>query len=204
MGHVCRGLNATGKIHCFRLSPDKENRCYWYLITQKWGKPHAGESAWKSSPWALEILLMDARLAQKNKNKQKKNPVCTAQPGFLAQPMKKISNSCVILKYTYIHHSADHGPYFMILSQSVMLYTWNSYSTCVNYIPIKLEEKTSGKKKKTNTHIFKCIFGNSRFGTHEHLDTQSPRLCSKLTCTHPIGQALHTHRWANMCIEEDL
>ena len=55
--------------------------------------------------------------------KKKKSPVCTAQPGFLAQPMKKISNSCVILKYTYIHHSADHGPYFMTLSQSVMLYT---------------------------------------------------------------------------------
>ena len=67
----------------------------------------------------LEILLMDARMAQK----KKKSPVCTAQPGFLAQPMKKISNSCVILKYTYIHHSADHGPYFMTLSQSVMLYT---------------------------------------------------------------------------------
>ena len=128
--------------------------------------------------------------------KKKKNPACTAQPGSLAQPMKKISNSCVIFKYTYIHHSTDHGPYFMTLRQSVMLYIWNSYSACVNYIPIKLEGKNNKKKK----HIFKCIFGNSCFGTHEHLDIQSHRLCLKLTRTHPTGQALHTH-W---CIEEDI
>lgn len=132
---------------------------FGYLITKKWGKPHAGESAWKSSPWAWNPY--GCQVGFKKTTTTKKNPACTAQPGSLAQPMKKISNSCVILKYTYIHHSTDHGPYFMTLSQSVMLYTWNSYSACVNYIPIKLKGKNK-QKKKTHTyiqmHLWKLMF----------------------------------------------
>ena len=169
---------------------------FGYLITKKWGKPMRGRVLENHLLECLKSSWMPGWL-----KKKKKKPACTAQPGSLAQPMKKISNSCVIFKYTYIHHSTDHDPYFMTLCQSVMLYIWNSYSACVNYIPIKREGKN---KQKKNKHIFKGIFGNSCFGTHEHLDTQSPRLCLKLTCTHPTGQALHTHWWPNTCIEEDL
>lgn len=81
-----RGLNATGKIHCFRLPPDKENRCFWYLITESGENLMQGESVLKVIPFleCLKSFFTDTRLA-KNKEKQNKLYVQLSLASWLNQ-----------------------------------------------------------------------------------------------------------------------
>lgn len=80
--HLQQPWTWTGKLYCFRLSPDEESTCLWLYTTKKQGKPHTGESDRKSSPMK-SFFRISGWL---------KRPVCRAQLGSLDRPKRKEAN----------------------------------------------------------------------------------------------------------------